>query len=420
MFAVLVGLGLLILFVIKKVNLVFAAPIVVIFIALGNGIPPFDMLTGPYIAGFASFIQNFIFIFVLGCIFGKIMEKSRSSFSIGRAFVALLGSHRATSAIFLASLFLGIGGITSYVIIFTMYPLALAVFKQANLPRRLIIACIGAGIFVAISAPATPQIQNLIPMDYLGTTPAAGFWPGLVSVTVSSLLIIIFLEKQAKQARLREEGFAEQADYEPELQLHYPPLWLASVPLAAILLLLSVFGIEPLFALGSGVLLAYILLFPYLPNVLDVINDGTQTAMMPLLFAASSVGFGLVLKNIPAFMSLIETLARSSWNPIVLAAIISNVTAGIMGSASGGVVLTLTIVGKDLAARADPALLHRVVVLAAAGLDTLPHNNGYLTMLVFSGLTFRETYKEYFFVTVLIPIMGLAFTLTLYLFGLFT
>ncbi|MDW7650787.1 MAG: GntP family permease [Bacillota bacterium] len=419
MLAVILGLGLLILLVSKKVNVVVAAPAVIMLIALGNGQSPYEMVTGPYLEGAAYFIENFLFIFLLGCIFGKLMEQSGGAFSIGRTLVGWLGAGRAATAIFLASLFLGVGGIAGFVIIFTMYPLGLAVFDQANLPRRLLIPCIGAGIIMAISAPATPQIQNLIPMEYLGTTPTAGFWPGVISVVVSSVITALYLEKQAKKARLREEVFLPPNGYTPGTQAHFPPVWLACIPLTVIIMMLSVFGLNPLLSLGSGVMLAYILMLGYLTHPLDVLNEGTKTAMMPLLFASSSVGFGLALRGIPAFVLFIEKLARSSWDPLVLAGIITNIAAGMMGSASGGVVLTLTTVGGELAARTDPDLLHRVVTLAAAGLDTLPHNNGYLTMLAFSGLTFRETYKDYFFATVLTPVIGLAFMLVLYSLGLF-
>jgi H+/gluconate symporter-like permease len=417
---VLLGLLLLIVLVSMKVNVVVSAPVVIMIIALGNGLSSYEMVTGPYLEGAAYFIQNFLFIFLLGCVFGKLMEQSGGAFSIGRALVGFMGAGRAATALFLASLFLGIGGIAGFVIIFTMYPLGLAVFDQVNLPRRLLIPCIGAGIIMAISAPATPQIQNLIPMEYFGTTPTAGFWPGVISVVVSSLLTAFYLEKQAAGARLREEGFLAPSGYAPQMQSHFPPVWLSCIPLVAIVMMLSVFGLDPLLALGSGVVLAFVLLLGYIKSPLEVLNEGTKTAMMPLLFASSSVGFGLALRDIPAFVVFIETLAQSSWDPLILAGIITNIAAGMMGSASGGLVLTLTTVGGELASKADPALLHRVVTLAAAGLDTLPHNNGYLTMLAFSGLTFRETYKDYFIATVITPIIGLAVILGLYGLGFFT
>lgn len=419
MISVIFGLCVLIILVSKRVNVIVAAPIVIMLIAIGNGLSPYEMVTGPYVEGAAYFIESFLFIFILGAIFGKVMEQSGGAYSIGKALVSLLGTKRAATAIFLASFLLGVGGIAGFVIIFTLYPLGLTVFDQANLPRRLLIPSIGAGIIMAISAPATPQIQNLMPMDFLGTASTAGFWPGIFSVAISSLIIILYLERVAARARRQEEGFERPNGYAPRLNMGHPPVYVACIPLIAIVVLLSVIGLDPLVALGSGVVLAFILLFAWLPHPLDVLNDGTKTAMLPLLFASSSVGFGLALQAIPAFLTFIETLARSSMNPLVLAGIVTNVAAGLVGSASGGVVLTLATVAPELSSGADPALLHRVITLAAAGLDTLPHNNGYLTMLAFSGLTLAETYKEYFVTTVIAPVVGLALLLLLFSLGIF-
>jgi H+/gluconate symporter-like permease len=387
-------------------------------VALGNGLSPYEMVTGPYAEGAAYFLQNFLFIFLLGTVFGKVMEQSGGAYSIGKGLVNRLGHKRAATAIFSAAFLLGAGGIAGFVIIFTLYPLGLVVFEQANLPRRLLIPCIGAGIIMAISAPGTPQIQNLIPIEYLHTTPVAGFWPGIISVVVSSVIAVVYLEKQAAAARKKEETFIRPQGYLSGVGA-YPPVFLACIPLIAIITLLSIFAINPLVSLGTGVLLTFILLYRWLPNPLDALNEGTKMAMMPLLFASSSVGFGLALRSVPSFIIFIETLARSSINPLVMAGIITNVAAGMMGSASGGVVLTLTTVGSELSAGTNPALLHRVITLAAAGLDTLPHNSAYLTMLAFSGLTFRETYKDYFITTVIAPVIGLAFILMLFNFGLF-
>ncbi|MCW3489618.1 GntP family permease [Dethiobacter alkaliphilus] len=419
MLFVVLGLCLLIILVSKKVNVIVAAPLVIIFVALGNRMSPYELVTGPYVAGAAGFIESFIFIFILGAIFGKVMEQSGGAYSIGNALVAMLGTKRAATAIFLASLLLGVGGIAGFVIIFTLYPLGLSVFDQANLPRRLLIPSIGAGIIMAISAPATPQIQNLMPMDYLGTASTAGFWPGIFSVAVSSVLIALYLEHVAARARRREEVFDHPEGYVPRAGGGFPPVYLACIPLISIVVLLSVFELNPLVSLGSGVLLAFIVLFSWLPKPLEVLNEGTKTAMMPLLFASSSVGFGVALQAVPAFLTFIEALADSTLNPLVLAGITTNVAAGLVGSASGGVVLTLTTVVPQLSASADPALLHRVITLAAAGLDTLPHNNGYLTMLAFSGLTFAQTYKEYFVTTVVAPVLALALLLFLFSVGVF-
>lgn len=417
MVAVFLGLCLLIILVLKKVNFIIAAPVVIILVAWGNAMNPYTMVTGPYMEGLASFIQSFLFVFLLGTVFGKVMEQSGCAYSIGQALMSVLGTKRATTAVFLASFLLCAGGISGYVIIFTMYPLGMAIFHQANLPRRLLLPCIGAGTIMAIATPGTPQIQNLILMDFFSTTSTAGFWPGLLSITIASLLTIIYLEKQAKKARVKEDCFTSPKGYTHGTAEKVPPFWLACLPLVVIVLLLSAFGIDPIISLSCGVVLGLILLKRWLPGPLDAINEGVKAAMAPLLFGSSSVGFGMALKTVPAFLTFIASLAQSSLNPLVLAAITTNFAAGMMGSASGGLVLTLATVGRELSNSANPELLHRIMALSAAGLDTLPHNNGYLTMLAFSGLTVRETYKDYFVATLVTPIVGLTVILILHAIG---
>ncbi len=420
MIFVVVGISILIALVSLRVNVVLAAPFAVMFIAVTNGIHPLQMLTGPYIEGVVHFMQQFLFIILLGSIFGSIMDQSGAAFRIGSKLELALGSKRAATAVFAASFLLGLGGIAGYVIIFTMYPLGLAVFEKANLPRRLLLACIGAGVGMSIAAPGTPQVQNLMPMEYLNTSPIAGFWLGMVGLAFASVLIVIYLEKQAARAREREEVFTRPQSYVMRQVTQGPPLWLCCLPLVAVITLLSVVRLNPLVALAGGVAAAFVLLYTYLSSPLATLNMGTQAALMPLLFAASSVGFGLALKSVPSFMVFIELIANSSWDSLLLAGIISNLASGMMGSASGGVVLTLTTVGGELSAGTDPALLHRVITFASIGLDTMPHCNGYLTMLVVSGMTLRETYKEYFVVTVLAPLAGLALMLALIRVGVFT
>ena len=417
MLIIALGLCLLIFLVSKQVNFIIVAPAVIMLIAVGNGINPYLIVTGAYAEGIGYFIQSFFLIFLLGTLFGKVMEQSGAAYSIGRSLVCALGKKHATTAVFFATLILCAGGISAYVITFTLFPLGQAIFEQSNLPRRLLVPCIGAGAIVSNTLPASPQIPNFVLMEYLNTSPTAGFLLGIASFTISVLFIVFYLEKQAGKARFGEDGFVCPSGYVARGTETMPPVWIACVPLLLIVILLSVLGIDPVISLGSGVGAAYLLLIPWTPIPMDALNEGAKSALMPLLLGSSSVGFGLALKTVPSFVLFIEKLIQSSLHPIVLAAATTSIAAGMMGSATGGLVLTFTTVGQELTSNVNPELLHRVMVQAAAGLDTLPHNNGYLTLLAFSGLTFRETYKDFFITTLVAPIIGLAVILTLFFAG---
>jgi H+/gluconate symporter-like permease len=123
------------------------------------------------------------------------------------------------------------------------------------------------------------------------------------------------------------------------------------------------------------------------------------------------MGFGQVISSLPVFKDFLQTLLNLPLNPYLLTGIITNIAAGLLGSASGGMLLTLSTVGENIVQMVDPEKLHRLIIIASTGLDTLPHNSAYLAMLAYTGLKFKETYFDYFMVTVLATLLSFAVAL---------
>jgi H+/gluconate symporter-like permease len=385
-------------------------------------------------------------LFLLGALFGRVMEASGAAVRLATAIATALGPQNAIPAVVLACAVLACavltyGGVSLFVVAFAAWPPARALFAQTGLPARLIPASIalGAFTFTMTALPGTPSIQNAIPMATFGTTPFAAPGLGLIAGAVMLGLGLIWLQ-------LRVRGLAgdvppDRPDAEPGTQpADAIPLWVALVPILSVglvtLLLDSVilpaldtsYLADPAYGATSlarvkglwavitalAVALALALLLSRPANLMQVLNTGAESALLPMFNTASLVGFGAVVAGLPGFEVLRQSLdGLSGGNVLITAALSSGALAGITGSASGGMSIALDVLGPSLLAQAalqnvDPALLHRVVAVATGGLDTLPHNGAVITLLGICGMTHRQAYGDIFVVAVLVPTFACA------------
>jgi H+/gluconate symporter-like permease len=129
-------------------------------------------------------------------------------------------------------------------------------------------------------------------------------------------------------------------------------------------------------------------------------------SLLAIFNTASEVGFGNVVKTLPGFKVIQDSVFNASSNPLVSEAIAVNVLAGITGSASGGLSIALEVMGNHYLQVAQtlgitPEMLHRIASMASGGMDTLPHNGAVITLLAITGLTHRQSYKDIFAITIL-------------------
>ena len=430
MWSILAGVVLLIFLVYFRINLIVVVPVSIVFISLLNGISPFDILTGPYASGAASFIEDFIFIFLLGAILGRIMKDSGAAETMAQHIFRIMGEKYAAIAVFLTASLLGYGGIVSFVMIFALLPIGRSIFKKAGLPELLLPACIAGGISgFAVMAPGSPQVQNIIPMEYLGTSAMAGALIGFAATAVSTLFIIFYLSYRTKKIRAAgvaiavskieknavisssvsgksDQGGEDSGEGDVTAQ-KTPGIIIAPLPLISVIILLAGFQTTPVLALLTGTLLAVFLFYRYLPSFIETINGGTRDSAVPLLYAASAIGFGLALRSFPALLEFTGIILNSSLNPYFIAALITNLGSAAMGSAAGGILVTISLMGNDFISNLNPSILHRILTMSSSVLDTMPHNNVYLAMLLLAGLSIRDTFKDYFVTTVIAPLAGL-------------
>ncbi len=426
MFGLFVGLLLLIVLTIRGMNLMVAGPLCALIVALTSGIPLFaaeNNFLASYMSGFAGFVQAWFLMFLLGSLFGKLMEESGSADSVSRWIVGKLGMQHTVLAIVFACAILTYGGVSLFVVAFSVYPMALSLFKQADLPRRFIPAALAFGsVTFTMTSAGSPEVQNWIPIKYLGTTPYAGWEVSLVVAIFMALFGFWWLKRMIKKAVANGENFQARND-DPEIRdSKLPSPILSMFPL--LLVLVSSFVLHELLneyalmvALLIGVLSCWLLNLRFIHNLGGAINVGTTGALIAIGNTGAVVGFGSVAKATPAFAVAVEFMTQLPGNELIGAAIAVSAIAGLTGSASGGQAIALPILAPHyIDAGVDPEQLHRVVAISSGALDSLPHN-GYVvtTIRAICGETHKAAYGPMGAVTVVVPLLGVVLAIALFL-----
>ena len=414
-----------------------AALLAVLFTEPSQVLP---MFSGVFLDKMVGFIKLYFPVFMLGAIFGKVIELSGFSKSIVSSVIRFVGQKRAMLSIVLVCAILTYGGVSLFVVVFAVYPFAAEMFKQSNIPKRLIPGTIalGAFTFTMDSLPGTPQIQNIIPTTFFKTTTYAAPWLGIIGSIFILGVGLAYLDWRRRRAAADAEGYGTNLVNEPEPfedeKLVNP--WIALLPLIVVGVFNKVFTVAipqlygtavtvPLVGhpvtiqIGSvaaiwaveGALLVGILcvlVFAFKP-VMAKFADGTKAAVAGALLAAmntaSEYGFGGVIAALPGFTVVADAL-RAIPNPLVNEAITVSVLAGITGSASGGMSIALAAMSDSFIQAANAAhipleVLHRVASMASGGMDTLPHNGAVITLLAVTGLTHKTSYRDIFAITLI-------------------
>jgi H+/gluconate symporter-like permease len=400
------------------------------------------VFTGIFMEKMVVFMKLYFPVFLLGAIFGKVIELSGFSKSIVTSVIHFIGPERAILAIVAVCAILTYGGVSLFVVVFAVYPFAADMFKQSNIPKRLIPGTIalGAFTFTMDSLPGSPQIQNIIPTTFFKTDTWAAPWLGLIGGTFVLLSGLAYLEWRRRKAAQAGEGYGQNHINEPALIAHgklaHPaiaifPLILVAVANKFLLDLIksqygsvyqvslpgldhplevqvssvaAIWSIEG--ALTLGILAVLALSFR---QVSRQFSEGSKSAVAGSLIAsvntASEYGFGAVIAALPGFVFIKDAL-KAIPNPLINEAITVTTLSGITGSASGGMSIALAAMAEQFleaakSAGITPEVLHRVAAMASGGMDTLPHNGAVITLLAVTGLTHRQSYRDIFSITCL-------------------
>jgi H+/gluconate symporter-like permease len=453
---ILVGLGLLVWLAFRGWSVLLLAPAAALIAASFGGEPLLASWTQIFMGSAAHFLAQFFPIFLLGAVFGKLMEDSCSVSAVADFMVKRLGEHRIMLAVVLAGALVTYGGVSLFVAVFVLAPMAQSLFRVAAIPRRLMPAAIvlGTSTFTMSAMPGTPSIQNAIPMPFFGTTPFAAPGLGIIASAIMLGFGLWWLSRAESAARRTGEGFGadtpvpldaaadgeilrERAttarEFDPaELRRGKPSgaapsIFFAALPLVVVVLvnlfmslivlprldfsflaeerwggtsLSAVAGVwSVVLALAAAIAVVVLFSRGRLPALRQSMDAGANASVLPALSVASLVGFGAVIAALPAFAIVRDAVLAIEGGPLVSLAVATNILAALTGSASGGLTIALDALGEtymSIAAQTglSPALMHRVAVIGSGTLDLLPHNGAVVTMLAICGATHRDSYFD--------------------------
>ncbi|MFN3954377.1 MAG: GntP family permease [Pararhodobacter sp.] len=443
------ALGALMYLAYRGASLLLLAPaLAILAVLIAEGGPLLASYTQVFMQATGGFIIQYFPLFLLGAVFGKLMQVSGSARVLADGIIRGLGPRRAILAVILSCAIMTYGGVSLFVVAFAVWPIAAALFREAELPKVLIPATIalGAFTFTMTALPGTPAIQNAIPMPYFGTTPFAA--PGLGVITGALMLGLgwIWLERRA---RVLGPGYGADTGADAAEAVHdLPGLGMAAAPLVMVLALnlaftfvliprmdtsylaLPEYGATDVGSLrGVWLVIAALTLSSLMlvglnwrrlaEGLGDTLDAGARDSLKPIFNTASLVGFGAVIASLGAFGVIRDWVVTvGGENPLISLAVGTSLLAGMTGSASGGMSIALGTLGDTYlemgqAAGIAPDLLHRVTAVATGGLDALPHNGAVITLLTICGLTHREAYRDIAAVAVVIPVLALVVLVTL-------
>jgi H+/gluconate symporter-like permease len=467
---VLVAVGMLIALAYRGWSILLLAPAASFVVAAFAREPVLAHWTQTFMASTAEFIGQFFPLFLLGALFGKLMDDSGNVKAIARFIVERLGPRHGILAIVLAGAVVTYGGVSLFVAFFVLAPMAEEVFRGANIPRRLMPAAIALGTvtFTMSAAPGTPAIQNAVVMPYLGTTLFAAPGLGAIGAVIMLGFGLGWLRFAEGRARRGGEGFGagelgspeavaadtvirERATTARELDpaeltrgqksTAAPPVLLAALPLVVVVgvnlimawvilprvnagylaeerwgstSLSAVGGVwSVVVALAAAITVLVLTSRARLPTLRDSIDAGANASVLPALTVASLVGFGAVVAAVPAFDSVRRLVLSISRGVLVPLALTTNILSALTGTAAGSLTITFRALGEALLRRAaeqhvDHQLLHRVATIGAGTLDSLPHNGAIVVLLAVCGATHRQSYGNVAAVAIIGPAIALA------------
>lgn len=470
--AVLVALALLMYLAFRGTTLILLGPAAALLaVVLTGSLPVLAAYTQIFMGNAGQFIIAFFPLFMLGAIFGRLMDDTGSAQSIARFVSGWLGADRAIASVVICCAVLTYGGVSAFVVAFAVFPLAVALFRTADIPKRLIPGAIalGAFSFTMTALPGTPAIQNAIPMPFFGTTAFSAPGLGILASIIMFVAGMAWLDRRAAQAKAKGEGYGEHSDSLPETDVvlrehaqtegydllelpkempgedNLPPFWLAILPIVVVIVANLVFtqlivprwdtsflaeplfgettieGVRGIWAVIVGLFLAILLLvfgnWRRLKDLRASLDQGTNASVLPIFNTASLVGFGAVIAALPVFGRIADAvLTVGGGDPLISVAGSVALLSAITGSASGGMSIALESLGPALVQMAHAngtslEAMHRITALASGALDVLPHSGAVITLLAVCGLSHAQSYFDVMMTSLAAPFIALVVTI---------
>lgn len=410
-----ISLAFIIFLALRGYGIIVIAPLAVVLVCLFSGMDILPTLTGPYMKGFVNYAGKFYLIFLTAALFGKFMEDSGAARAIAEGLLKVIGrgsAFKVMVAIAVICMVLTLGGVSLFVVVFAIVPIARPLWKELNMPWHLFMAAFmfGNGAITMSMMPGSPSVLNIMPTKYMATTPTAAPLLGLVGILVVAAFSLWYLRLVIRRARERGEAYEDDgkeiADQYADRAL--PNVWLSLVPPSVLIVVLNVFKTDVVVALVCASLVCLALFWKFYRSPLETLNKGALNTAVPLINTCADVGYGMAVAASAGFAMVSSWLLSLPGHPIASLSVAVNLMAGVTGSASGGLGIVLeTLAPKYLAMGLNPELVHRIAVISAGAFDALPHNGVVITSLAVCGLTHKNAYHHVFFCHVVASLLAL-------------
>ena len=324
---ILLGMVILVFLAFKGYNVIIVSVIAALVVAVFAGTDILPLITDSYMTKFADFAKNNFMIFLLSAVFGKLMGDSGAADTIAYSMLRVVNhvhsqrTKQLVGGLMITAIVavLTYGGVSLFVVIFTLISIGRKLFEELDIPWRhyLTFHGIGSATFTMTMLPGTAALQNIIPTQYLGTTPMAGAAIGLTGAATQILLCVLWAAFILKRARARGEGFrpsgeAVKAAYRDEDEKKAAagesqvgiPLLLALIPPVVLLLVLNVCKLHAVIALSCGILVCLILfglILRRLDNLKATLAAGAVNSISTIGTTCAVVGFGGVVAAVSGY-----------------------------------------------------------------------------------------------------------------------
>ncbi|MCX7816414.1 MAG: hypothetical protein N2317_02730 [Syntrophales bacterium] len=412
------SLAFIVVLALRGWHIILIAPLAVVIVAIFSSMDILNTLMGPYMKGFVNYAAKFYLIFLMGSLFGKVMEDSGAARSIAEGILKLVGrDNPVNAAIAIAAIGVALtyGGVSLFVVIFALIPIGRPIFKELNLPWHLFVIpyVFSIGSITMTMLPGSPQILNIMPTKYMASTPTAAPLLGIAGAVIVAAFNFFYFKYELKKAKLRNESYIAPSGIgvvtgDTVNTEKLPNVYLSTIPTVVVVVLLNVFKLDAVWALTGGTICCLAFFFPYFKNILDTLNKGAVNTVIPIVNTCADVGYGMAVASTAGFKAISSWMLNLPMHPIISLSIATNIMAGITGSASGGLGIILeTLIPKYLALNLSPELIHRIATMSAGCFDALPHNGVVITFLAVTGLTHVNAYRHIFWGHIIATLIAL-------------
>lgn len=411
---IIVSIVIYIYLIFRGINIWVLSVLASVIVILFSGGDMIKAITGPFMTAFVAFAKSYFLLFVASAIFGRFIGDTGVAYSLGKK-IANLASKSGSQKRFVACLgvpliyaILTYSGVSLFVVVFTMMYIVRDLFKELDIPWHFYgFGVFGSATFTAGMLPGSPQIQNLIPMKYFGTTPVAAPMLGIVMSIIMIILAVGYMkyavdrsikkgERYIDTGKGIEEYFSASGIKQEHRVIH--PLWKCLFPMPIPIIAMNYFKIDPAFSLIIAMFFTYLLFRKEFADVKKSINEATISAFSPILSVCAAAGFGAVVASTPGFKLVVTALASMPGPASLQLALAIAVGGAIAGSATAGQTIALDALAKHYAPLVDAQVAHRLAGPAACFGSLLPHNGALFSAFAILRLTHKQIYHHYFWI----------------------